>query len=144
MRKTARVTGDRLDPAKLMACVDSPGCGAQALFIGVVRDDDAGRKVRAVSYDAFKPLAEKTLAAIVSEAGKRWRARVAAAHRTGRLAVGEASIVIAAAAPHRAEAFEACRYVIEEVKRRLPVWKKEHYARGSGRWLAGHGLSSRP
>jgi len=134
------VTASRLDPAALCRAVSSPKHGAVASFVGTVRAVHAGRRVKAVSYDCFTPLAEKELARIAAAAEKRWPVRVAVAHRTGRLAVGAASVAIAAGSGHRAEAFAACRFVIEEIKRRVPVWKKEHYLKGDGRWLAGCAL----
>lgn len=140
MRRLTFVTPSRLEPAALCRAASSPKHGAVVSFVGTVRSPHAGRIVRAVTYDCFVPLAEKELARIASEAERRWPVRVAAAHRTGRLKVGEASVAIAAGSGHRAEAFEACRWVIEQIKRRLPVWKKEHYATGDGRWLAGCAL----
>lgn len=134
------MTASRLDAAALCRAVSSPKHGAVASFVGTVRAVHAGRRVKAVSYDCFVPLAEKELARIAARAEKRWPVRVAVAHRTGRLKVGTASVAIAAGSGHRAEAFEACRFVIEEIKRRVPVWKKEHYFRGDGRWLAGCAL----
>jgi molybdopterin synthase catalytic subunit len=124
----------------MLDLVADPRHGAQALFVGVVRDLHEGRRVAAVTYDAFPPLAERELAAIAKEAEGRFQARIAAGHRIGRLEVGESSVVIAAGSEHRAEAFEACRYVIEQIKKRLPVWKKEHGADGSARWLDGCAL----
>jgi len=145
MRRLTFVTASRLDPAALCRAAASPRHGALASFVGTVRAVHAGRRVKAVSYDCFVPLAEKELARIAAAAEKRWPVRVAVAHRTGRLKVGEASVAIAAGSGHRAEAFEACRFVIEEIKRRVPVWKKEHYDKGDGRWLAGCALHrSRP
>jgi molybdopterin synthase catalytic subunit len=94
-----------------------------------------------MTYDGFEPLAAKVLQEIASEAQARWRVRVAAAHRLGRLEVGEASVAVACGSAHRAEAFEACRYVVEEIKRRLPIWKKEHFADGRSEWLEGHALA---
>lgn len=137
------MTASPLDPAALCRAVSSPKHGAVASFVGTVRAVHAGRRVKAVSYDCFVPLAEKELARIAADAEKRWPVRVAVAHRTGRLAVGTASVAIAAGSGHRAEAFEACRFVIEEIKRRVPVWKKEHYVKGDGRWLAGCALHRR-
>ena len=131
-------------PEELLDLVSANAHGAQSLFLGVVRDEHEGRRVTAVTYEAFAPLAEKALAEIVAEAESRWPVQVAAAHRLGRLAIGEASVGIAAGSPHRAEAFEACRFVIEEIKRRLPVWKKEHYSDGESRWLSGCALGNRP
>ena len=129
-------------PEELVDAVSDDSHGAQAFFLGVVRDEHDGRAVSAVTYEAFAPLAEKILADIVGEAQTKWSARVAAAHRLGKLEVGQASVGIAAGAPHRAEAFEACRYVIEEIKSRLPVFKKEHYAGGESRWLEGCALAA--
>jgi molybdopterin synthase catalytic subunit len=114
--------------------------GAVASFVGAVRDHHEGKRVVAVTYDAFKPLAEKVLAAIAAEAASKFKARVAVMHRVGRLELREASVAIAAASEHRAEAFDACRYVIEQIKIRLPVFKKEHYAEGKDAWLEGCAL----
>lgn len=141
---TTVVTERPLRPEEMLDLVADPRHGAQALFVGVVRDLHEGRKVSAVTYDAFPPLAERELAAIAKEAEERWQARIAAGHRIGRLEVGESSVVIAAGSEHRAEAFEACRYVIEQIKLRLPVWKKEHGADGSARWLEGCALRGHP
>ena len=115
--------------------------GAVASFLGVVRDHHEGRRVVGVTYDGFKPLAEKTLAAIAREAAEKFETSVAVTHRLGRLKLREASVAIACASAHRAAAFDACRYVIEQVKVRLPVFKKEHYAEGKDAWLAGCSLS---
>jgi molybdopterin synthase catalytic subunit len=138
-----RITRARLSPAALAAAVASPRHGAVATFVGAVRAVHAGRRVKAVAYDCFVPLAEKELALILREAGRKWPAQVAAAHRVGRLTVGTASVIVAAGSMHRAEAFAACRWTIDEIKRRLPVWKKEHYVRGEGRWLPGCALHRR-
>lgn len=138
-----RITRARLNPAALAAAVSSPRHGAGATFVGAVRSVHAGRRVKAVAYDCFIPLAEKELARILREAEKKWPASVAASHRVGLLKVGEASVIVAAGSMHRADAFEACRWVIDEIKRRLPVWKKEHYLRGEGRWLPGCSLHRR-
>jgi len=108
-----------------------------------VRAVHAGRRVKAVEYDAFAPLAARELARIAAEAERRWPVRLALEHRLGRLRVGEASVVVAAGSVHRAEALAACRWAIDAVKRRVPVWKKEHYVRGAGRWLPGCALNRR-
>ncbi len=116
--------------------------GAEIVFSGVVRNRNDGRPVIAVTYDAHRPLAETTFREIAEEACARWGAdlSVAIAHRAGRLSVGEVSVVIGVASPHRDEAYEASRYVIEQLKVRSPVWKKEHYADGDSEWLKGHSL----
>ncbi len=136
------IAEEPLKPEELQASVLDQGHGAMALFVGIVRATHEGRRVSAVSYEAFKPLAEKVLARIVREAERRFGARVAAAHRLGRLKVGEASVIVAAGSPHRGEAFEACRAAIEEIKARLPVWKKELYINGESRWLKGCSLAT--
>jgi molybdopterin synthase catalytic subunit len=143
MRRMIRVTKSRLDPAALDRAVAARGHGAVASFVGTVRTPHAGRAVKAVSYDCFVPLAEKELARIAAAAERRWPVRVGVEHRIGTLKVGEASVAIAVGSGHRAEAFDACRWVIDELKRTLPVWKKEHYPRGDGRWLAGCALRRR-
>lgn len=126
-----------LDPAALQAAVAAPGHGGLAFFAGTVRDRHEGKAVLAVSYEAFRPLAEKVLAEIAAETQAATGARLAIAHRLGRLAVGELSVFVAAGAPHRAEAFDACRRAIDTLKQRLPVWKKEHYEDGTEGWLEG-------
>lgn len=137
---TTVVTERPLRPEEMLDLSTSPSHGAQALFLGTIRDEHEGKAVRAVTYDAFPPLAEKVLAEIAAEASKKWNARIAAAHRMGRLEVGDISVIVAAGCAHRAEAFEACRFVIEQIKARLPVWKKEHYTDGQSRWLEGCAL----
>jgi molybdopterin synthase catalytic subunit len=138
-----RVTRAELNAAALAAAVSSPRHGAVATFVGVVRAVHAGRRVRGIEYDCFVPFAEKELARILAEAENKWPARVEAVHRVGALRVGEASVAVAAASMHRPEAFAACRWTIDEIKRRLPVWKKEQYVSGEGRWLAGCALQGR-
>jgi molybdopterin synthase catalytic subunit len=112
--------------------------GAIDLFLGVVRDHNEGSAVSGMHYDAYVEMAEPTLQAIVTEANALpGVGRVAAVHRIGELAVGDVSVAIAASAPHRAAAFSASRYVIEEIKKRLPVWKQERYLTGELKWLGG-------
>lgn len=123
-----------------------PRCGALSSFLGVVRNHNHGKKVVAVAYDAFEPLACEILRQIGREAQDRWGQEIGflIVHRTGRLEVGEASVLIAAQAPHRDEAYQASRYVIEELKKRTPIWKKEYYENGETEWLKGHALCSHP
>jgi molybdopterin synthase catalytic subunit len=139
------ITRQAIDLGRLVAAVQDAAHGAVATFIGTVREsshDGANpSSVFAMTYDGFEPLAAKVLQEIASEAEARWGVRVAAAHRLGRLEVGEASVAVACGSAHRSEAFDACRYVIEEIKRRLPVWKKEHFADGRTAWLEGHALA---
>lgn len=137
----AFVTDHHIRPEELLELVARRGHGATDLFVGAVRDHHEGKAVRAVTYDCFRPLAEKVLAELASEAAKKHHALIAVAHRVGRLEVGEVSVAIAASSAHRAEAFAAARDVIEQIKVRLPVWKKEHYAEGEGVWLSGCSLT---
>lgn len=134
----ARVVREPIDHAALLEGVGTYADGAVLLFLGVVRDHADGRAVRGMRYDAYREMAEEELAGIVAEAAERLGSdRVHAVHRVGELDIGEVSVAIAAASPHRAEAFDATRYVIEEIKKRLPVWKKEHYVEGSSEWVDG-------
>jgi len=131
------LTSARLDSEALVALVDTKGDGAVVTFAGLVRDHNQGRQVKFLEYEAYEPLAIRALQRIVDEAGQLWPgARVAVHHRLGRLEIGEASIVIAAASPHRADAFAACRYTIERVKQIVPIWKREHFD-GGDVWLEG-------
>jgi molybdopterin synthase catalytic subunit len=120
----------------LLAEVASPACGGTCVFLGTVRDGPDESGVTAIEYSAYEEMVEAEFGRLLADAGTRWpEARIAVRHRLGEIPVGEASIAIAAAAPHRAEAFEACRYVIEEVKRRIPVWKKERRSDGTEVWV---------
>ncbi len=120
----------------LLTEVAHPGCGGTCAFLGTVRDGPDDQGVTAIEYSAYEEMVEAEFGRLLADARGRWpEARIAVRHRLGTIPVGEASIAIAAAAPHRAQAFEACRYVIEEVKRRVPVWKKELRVDGSELWV---------
>jgi molybdopterin synthase catalytic subunit len=132
----AAIVESTLDPSALLARVASVARGGSALFVGTVRDRNAGRPVTALDYRAYRPMAERELAAICAEAEARWPgAAVACEHRVGALQLGDAAVVVAAAHAHRGAAFDACRFVIEELKGRVPIWKREHYADGSAEWV---------
>jgi len=119
----------------VLAEVRSPERGGTCVFLGTVRTGEESA-VTAIEYSAYEPMADAELERILGEVRERWpTARAALRHRLGRVPAGEASIAIAAAAPHRAEAFAACRHVIEEVKRRLPIWKKEYRVDGTASWV---------
>jgi MoaE-MoaD fusion protein len=131
------VTRSPLDVASASASISAAGDGAVTTFVGLVRDHNAGRRVLWLEYEAYGPLAVKAFEQIAAEAAARWSdARLAIHHRTGRLEIGEASVVIAAASPHRAEAFAACRYGIERLKQIAPIWKHEHFE-GGDVWIEG-------
>ena len=132
------ITTEPISADSVMAHVGAEQDGAINLFLGVVRDHNEGAPVSGMHYDAYVEMAERTLNEIVREAeALPGTGRVAAVHRIGELKVGEVSVAIAASAPHRAEAFASCRYVIEQIKKRLPVWKQERYVTGETKWLAG-------
>ena len=134
----AEVSSDPIDTAALLAKVRSDEDGAALLFIGVVRDHAEGRKVTGMRYDVYAEMATEVLREIALEASiPLGTDRIAVAHRFGELKIGEVSVGIAVSSPHRAEAYEASRFVIEEIKKRLPVWKKEHYVDGVSEWVEG-------
>ena len=123
-----------LDASAVAAAVAGADCGAVVLFVGTVRDQHQGRAVERLGYSAYLAMAERRLAALVAELAAVHGARVAVAHRLGELLPGEASVVIAAAAPHRDAAYRASRECLERLKREVPIWKREHYADGTARW----------
>jgi molybdopterin synthase catalytic subunit len=125
-----------LNPTALMAEVARVSNGAVLVFAGTVRDVNDGRPVTGIEYAAYFQMAERELERIVREAADRFGTTdIVAEHRVGRLALGEASVVIAVAHPHRGKAYEASRFVIEELKRRVPIWKCEEYADGTREWV---------
>lgn len=126
------LTWEPIDPAPLLSAVRRDGDGGLALFVGVVRNHDEGRAVESLEYEAYLPMAEKEMARIAHELEVRHpEARVAMKHRIGSLAIGDVAVAVAAAAPHRQEAFAACREGIELIKARVPIWKKEFGPRGT-------------
>jgi molybdopterin synthase catalytic subunit len=132
------ITRDPIDAAALLHGCPSSTDGAALLFLGVVRDSNEGRPVGHLEYSTYAEMAERVMAEIAREARERWETgEIAVVHRVGRLEIGEASVAIVVAAPHRGEAYEASRYVIEELKRRVPVWKREGYLDGESEWLDG-------
>jgi molybdopterin synthase catalytic subunit len=125
-----------IDASALIERVSRPANGAVLLFIGVVRDVNDGRAVSGMEYSAYESMAARELAEIASEAAQRFGVSdIAIEHRLGELALEEASVGIAVAHPHRGPAYEASRWVIEELKHRVPIWKREHYADGTRVWV---------
>lgn len=123
-----------IDAARMIAAVGHPSAGGTALFIGTTRTPSDGREVSYLEYEAYRPMALRMMEELVADAGKRWPLTAACAvHRVGRVDPGEASVVIAVSAGHRAAAFEACRHLIDAIKKDVPIWKKEVYADGE-RW----------
>jgi molybdopterin synthase catalytic subunit len=133
-----RVTPDPISTDEALAFVADPGAGGTCVFLGTVRDHSAAGDVGGLSYEAWDELALRRLEQIAEEAFSKWAIRkMAIVHRTGDLSVGEVSVVVAASAEHRAEAFDACRHGIERLKEDVPIWKKEHLERGESHWVMG-------
>jgi len=119
----------------LLEEVRGDDAGGVVTFTGTVRDHSRGRAIDHLEYEAYEPMAEKEMRKIAAQVAERWpEARIAIAHRVGRLAIGDAAVMIAAAAPHRAEAFEACRFAIDTLKQTVPIWKKE-FAEDGTAWV---------
>ncbi len=126
-----RVSAKPLVLQELVDCVTDPEAGAIATFIGTTRNNNEGRKVIALDYEAYPEMAEKELARVGEEANKKWEiCRMAIVHRIGPVEITEPSVIIAVSAAHRDAAFAACRFAIEEIKRSVPIWKKEVYEGG--------------
>ncbi len=124
-----------LDPTQLGADFTAPGAGALVCFEGRVRDNNDEKSVIALEYEAYEPLCRAEMEKIFTETRDRFQTiDIKAAHRTGKLKVGELAVWVGVLATHRDEAFAACRYTIDELKKRLPVWKKEYYADGTSQW----------
>lgn len=120
-----------IDVGALVAKVASPRAGGIATFLGVVRDNSLGRKVRYLLYEAYPPMAVKEMERVEAELRERWEVEaVAITHRIGRLEIGEASVAIAVSSAHRREAIEACHFAIDRLKQTVPVWKKEYWEGG--------------
>lgn len=132
-----RVTPDPLDPKEAIAAVGDPGAGAIGLFLGVVRNENKGRAVDHLVYDAYPSMAEKVMRQLAEDAVQRFDLKdVAVLHRTGRLEIGETSLLVAVSSGHRAESFEAGHWLVNEIKKRVPVWKKEVWSDGE-EWVEG-------
>lgn len=139
-----RLTDGTIDTVGLLAALGSTAAGACVTFEGSVREQNEGRAVQSLEYEAYAPLAEKEGEKIMAETAARFPILGAVCvHRTGRLALGELAVWVAVTAAHRGAAFEACRHVIDQVKERVPIWKKEFYADGATEWInsAPHGPS---
>lgn len=133
-----RVSEGLIEPGPLAAEVGDAGAGAVVVFLGTVRDHSPGKAgITHLEYEAYTEQVEAKIAEIVAEAGNRWPIlRAVVEHRIGQVEVGEASVGVAVSSPHRAEAFEAARFLIDELKERAPIWKKEHWP-GGAEWVEG-------
>jgi molybdopterin synthase catalytic subunit len=137
MEPLISITREPLNRSALIEAVSHPGVGGIVVFEGVVRDNARGKQVRYLEYDVYPEMAIQQIRTIVTEAQQRWGVeRVAVAHRVGRLEIGEASVIVVVATPHRGEAFEACRFIIDTLKTTVPIWKKEVATNGE-EWVEG-------
>ena len=140
MTAIVKITREPLDEAAvttLVRALADPADGGVVIFQGVVRDNARGKRVRYLEYDAYPEMAEQQMASIAAEVERRWHTgNVALVHRIGRLEIGECSVVVVVACPHRGEAFEACRYAIDTLKTTVPIWKKE-VAEDGEEWVEG-------
>jgi molybdopterin synthase catalytic subunit len=141
----AAIVDRPIDAALLLSEVAGPANGATVLFVGTVRNVNAGKSVTGIDYAAYEGMAARELSDIVSAACERFGTRnVVVEHRTGTLGLGEASVVIAVGHARRKQAYEASRWVIEEIKRRVPIWKREHYEDGTREWVDPTGQGGAP
>ena len=142
--RAAHLRTGRIDPGEALRGAASPKGGAVALFLGTVRDNGKAGRVRSIEYEAYAAMAEKVLARTEAEVRRRWpgTAGVRILHRVGRVRVGEVSVAIAVSSPHRAEAFEACRFAIEAIKHAAPIWKRERLTGGRDVWVGGVPIGS--
>jgi molybdopterin synthase catalytic subunit len=127
-----------IDTAALLAAAARPDCGALSLFLGTTRDHHEGKRVTRLAYEAYEPMALAALAALETQATERFAiATCRIVHRLGEVPLAEASVAVVVAAAHRAAAFDACRWAMDELKRSVPIWKKEFYEEGSEGWVEG-------
>jgi molybdopterin synthase catalytic subunit len=134
----AWLTDGPIDLPRLLADVACDGAGGTVVFLGTVRRSAEDGDVVAIEYSAYREMADAEFERIAAETAAQWpAARIVLRHRLGLVPLGEASVAVVAAAPHRADAFAACRFLIEQTKARVPLWKKEHFGSGAARWVEG-------
>jgi MoaE-MoaD fusion protein len=138
------LSAEPLDARRLEEAVAHAGAGAVCTFTGIVRDNSRGEAVTHLEYEAYAGMAERQMRAIIEEIAERWpEARVAMAHRTGRLEIGQPSVVVSVSCPHRAEAIAACKHGIDRLKESVPIWKKE-FASSGAHWVEGPDVQPAP
>ena len=131
-----KITSDEIELGDVIRSVETGDAGAIVHFLGVVRNNTEGREVSYLEYEAYPPMAEKKMAEIAQEIHEKWSLdRVAMIHRVGRLEIGEVSVAVAVASPHRKEAFEACHYAMNRLKQIVPIWKREVWTDGEEEWV---------
>lgn len=130
------ITAERIDLTAFRNSLVDPSCGGYVQFEGWVRNHNEGQRVLQLEYEVYETLAVSEGERILAEAVERFGVeRAAGVHRSGLLELNEVAVVVGVASPHRSEAFDACRFIIDQVKLRLPIWKKEHYANGQAEWV---------
>ena len=138
MKRLVRLSAGPIAAPEALSAVADASAGAVNLFIGTTRSPSEGRTVRALTYEAYEPMAVRLIEALVDDAARRWPlAGAAVLHRTGTVPAGEPSVVIAVSASHRGEAFDACRFLIDRLKADVPIWKREEFADGGSAWAPG-------
>jgi molybdopterin synthase catalytic subunit len=132
------LTASPIDPVKTLRSVRDPAAGGTAIFVGTIRNRNEGKAVTGLRYDVYRSMAEKRMLEIESQVKARWPVKkISMVHRYGDLKVGEVSVVVAVSCEHRAEAFEACRFAIDAIKRTVPLWKKEKPKGRKEKWAKG-------
>ena len=133
------ITREAIDLEKFFSQRQDPASGAAVSFVGMVRNHDHGLKVQKLFYECYFSMAEKKISGLIDQAKQNWPlADIRVCHRVGELQIGEAAVAIAVSSAHRDEAFRACRFLIEGIKREVPIWKKQILEDGSGEWVACH------
>ena len=131
------ITDETIDLQKFFSDESPRSCGAVASFVGIVRNHDHGRAMKSLYYDCYRSMAEKMIKALIEETEARWKIdKVRVLHRIGHLEIGEITVAISVSSTHRAEAFEACRFMIEKIKEKVPIWKKEIFEDGMSEWVS--------
>lgn len=131
-----KITSEVITGAEVREAVESPDAGAVVLFFGTVRNNTDGRPVSCLEYEAYPPMAEKKMSEIAEEIAEKWGiTRVAMIHRVGKLEIGEVSVAVGVASPHRKDGFEACQYAMNRLKQIVPIWKREIWADGEAEWV---------
>ena len=129
-----QITKSKIDTQQVIDSVGTPESGGINVFIGTTRNHSHGKPVTGLEYEAYEPMALKMMERLVQQAGETWNIKASIVHRIGSVPIGEASVVIAVASAHRDEAFKACRFLIDELKRAVPIWKREYFKDGTVEW----------
>ncbi len=141
----SRITRKPIDPAQALESVMDDDAGGTVLFVGTIRNQTNGKRVKGLEYEVYRRMAERRIAKLEEEIRRRWPVKsIRLVHREGKLKVGEVSVVVAVSAVHRGEAFEAARYAIDRIKESFPIWKREKFRRGRHAWVEGTPIQSYP